>query len=804
MKKFIFIIVAAAALFAAVPLAQAVPSRKAPVPGSARGKVLDSSDGSPAAFATVALMAADSTMAAIGTSDTEGMYFLQAPAGEYTLRVSLMGYKDWETKVNLIDGGTDIREIRLEQDAQTLAAARVSEKIPLVEMKADKIVMNVRESAFAQGNDGYDLLRKAPGVTIDKDGNVKLNGKAVSVWIDGRPSHLSGDALKGLLKCTDGSTIDKIELIANPTAKYDAAGQGGIIDIKLKKNALAGLNGTLSADGGMWHYGSCGRTALEGRISANVGWRTKKTNTTLIAGGSADHSPFRLSVDTTMPSTAGDIRSNSSTMYDSDFHSRQLKLATDWFVDDRNTVGAIVSAPMYSFDMVTTPADNVSETWMDGALVSSASDESSDISKMPMYSGNLNYTHVFNAEKSSEVTANLDWYSNGNIYSNSRNSFDSATGASLLENLVSSDNRVNIWSGKADWQGLVFGKAMMEAGAKWASSRTDNSIRTVSSVDGTSTTGLVFRENIGAAYASASAQFGKFSGKLGLRGEYTSSVGDWDPQGRQYFDLFPSVNVSWTPSEKLMMALSYSRRINRPHYSQLDPTPNYIDSKNVMAGNKDLLPEYDNDISLTSGFGQHFSVVAGYSHTDGLQTQKPTFRADGSQFLTWENKGTRDILSFSGNISYLPVTKWLSWTLSATGMLIDSKPAFNAYTCLSFVLPKDWKVEWDGFYMAGMVWGYFEILPMGSSSIAVKKGFLDGKLTLNLKFDDIFDSMNSNIRVLGIEGGGSSLIQQKSFGRRAGIGLSWNFGKAQQPTRRRNVGNLEEASRAGKSGSIGK
>ncbi len=807
MKKFIFICIAAALLAGTGVPAAAAPSvkgifSKASAPATIKGKVLDKSDGSPAAFATVALVKADSTIAAVGMADAEGLWSLQAESGSYTLAVSLMGYKDHRSEITLSKDAS-LPDILLETDREMLAAARVSEKIPLVEMKADKIVMNVRESAFAQGNDGYDLLRKAPGVTIDKDGNVKLNGKAVSVWIDGRPSHLSGDALKGLLKSTDGSSIDKIELIANPTAKYDAAGQGGIIDIKLKKNALAGLNGTLSAEGGWWPFGEYGN-ALEGNVSANIGWRTKKTNTTLIIGGRTDRSPFLFGVDTDMATTAGAVTSKASTRYDSDFSSRQLKLAGDWFLDEKNTVGAIFTAPMHSFGMTTSKGDNLSETILGGTTVASTTEDGSELSKSPMYSGNLNFTHVFDAAKSSELTANLDWYRNGSTSSSSHESFDATTLSSLSKTVIGSDNVVNILSGKADWQGLAFGKVMMEAGAKWSSSRTDNAMSMSVTGEADKTNGFIYRESIGAAYASASGQFGKFSGKIGLRGEYTRSLGDWDTQAREYFDLFPSVNLAWNPSEKYMMSLSYSRRIDRPHYSQLDPTPEYMDSKNIMQGNKDLLPEYDDSFSLTAGFGQHFSLSAGYDHTSGLQTQKPTFNTDGSQILTWENKGERNIFFLSGNISYLPVTKWLSWTLSATGMTIDGKPAFNGYTCLSFVLPKDWKVEWDAFGNSGMTWGYFEILPMGSSSIAVKKSFLEGKLTLNLKMDDIFDSMNGNIKVNTGDEGTSSLITQRWFGRRAGIGLSWNFGKAQQPSRRRNVGNLEEASRAGKSGSIGK
>ena len=427
--------------------------------------------------------------------------------------------------------------------------------------------------------------------------------------------------------------------------------------------------------------------------------------------------------------------------------------------------------------------------------------ESESIYRGPRYSANLNYTHTFDEAKASEITANIDWYRNI-----SENVYDEKTldGSRTLlsETGMDSRNRVDIWSAKADWQGLVFGKVMAEAGGKWAFSRTGNNMNLTRTGEPDTDNSFIYDENIGALYVSASSSIGQaVSWKAGLRGEFTSSHGDWNEKPRNWFDLFPSLSLSWAKPGKVMAALSYSRRISRPRYSQLDPTPNFIDSRNYTAGNKDLLPEYTDALSLTAGFGQHFSLSAAWNHTTNLHAQVPSFLADGTEILTWSNYGHRNLSYISANISYLPLTKWLSWTLSASGMLIDTRPAFNGYTCLSFVLPKDWKVEWDGFMSAGMVWGLFEIGPMGSSSVAVKKSVMDGKLTFNFKMDDIFNTMRQTIRINSEAG--TTLMVQDIFMRKAVLGVSWNFGKAQQ-SRRRNVGNLEEAARAGKSGSIGK
>ena len=197
-----------------------------------KGIVCDKSTGEPLGWTTVALMRPDSTLAAGATCDDKGAYSLQAAPGEYIIKASLIGYKDIFRNVKIVSGRNEIEPLNMSEDTQMIAGATVTERVKLIEMKIDKLVMNVSQSAFAQGSNALDLIRKAPGVTIDKDGNVTLNGKKVQVWIDGRPSYLDGKGLEALLRSTSGSSIDKFELMEHPSAKYDAEGQGGIINIK--------------------------------------------------------------------------------------------------------------------------------------------------------------------------------------------------------------------------------------------------------------------------------------------------------------------------------------------------------------------------------------------------------------------------------------------------------------------------------------------------------------------------------------------------------------------------------------------
>ena len=244
-----------------------------------KGIVCDKSTGEPLGWTTVALMRPDSTLAAGATCDDKGAYSLQAAPGEYIIKASLIGYKDIFRNEKIVSGLNEIEPLNMSEDTQMIAGATVTERVKLIEMKIDKLVMNVSQSAFAQGSNALDLIRKAPGVTIDKDGNVTLNGKKVQVWIDGRPSYLDGKGLEALLRSTSGSSIDKFELMEHPSAKYDAEGQGGIINIKTKRNALSGLNGEIGTDDGGMYFGETGRFLMRENVNGSLSYRTAKTNT---------------------------------------------------------------------------------------------------------------------------------------------------------------------------------------------------------------------------------------------------------------------------------------------------------------------------------------------------------------------------------------------------------------------------------------------------------------------------------------------------------------------------------------------
>ena len=782
---------------------------------SLEGKVSDANGGAPLEYATAALRQADSTVVAVATTSADGSYRLSAPSGEYVVEISLLGYISQSCTAAL--PGT--KDFSLEPDREMLNAATVTERTPLMEMKIDKLVMNVGQSAFSQGSNGLELIKKAPGVTIDKDGNIKLNGKSVAVWIDGRPSYLDGESLQALLRSTSGDSIEKFEIMEHPSSKYDAAGHGGIINIKTKKNLARGLNGSLGFDGGgMYFGGDLDKFDMQASAWANVNCRTKKNNTFVnIYGGDYDMG-VGLDIRTIQQLPVGEYALDSRSLSEINYKSWQVKAGNDWFINDRNIFGVILTFPGGISTTLSDPSRNTSTTSVNGAPVQTMSTMTDNGSRTRRLTGNLNYTHVFNEARSAEMTVNLDWYRSATPSDNRLENDVLDAGSTVpYETMrsVVSDNLLNIYSAKLDYQTVMFNKAMVEAGFKWATSMTDSDTDREETGVPVWNTRFGYREHIGAVYASAALQLNpKWSLKAGLRGEYTGSYGNWITAGtdteRNYFDLFPTLYLGYNPSEKWRHSFSYTRRINRPGYWNLNPVEDLVDAHTTTVGNPDLLPEYSNDINISSGYGQHLYMSLGYNHTGQMSTQVPVFKENGDQQLKVDNFGKMDMVTLSGGLSALPLSKWLQFSLHVNGMYISNvstgdfrNESFTAmaYSCLSFILPSDWKVELDGRCNSPMAYGYFETSSSWVSNLGVKKNMLDNRLILSINVDDIFRSSRNDVTIVGM-GTTTSVMKQKYYSQCFHVGLSWNFGHAQQ-TRYRKVGQLDEASRSGGGSSSG-
>ncbi len=774
-------------------------------------KLVDKTDGSALGWATVAVRDVEGNITACTTTDENGMFKVNFPSA-HKMTISLIGYKD-VVLVELADGTV----VGMEADKESIAAATVTEKVRLVEMKVDKIVMNVSQSAFAQGSTGMDLIKKAPGVVIDKDGNITLNGKSVAIWIDGRPSYMDGKALEALLRSTPGTSIEKFELIANPSSKYDAQGQGGIINIKTKKNALSGFNGSLGGTVGGMYFGKTDRFLWQEDLWANLNYRTKKTNTFLNVYEGDYKTDIDFATDLETITSAGPFKQRTESLLCNDYKGMNVKLGNDWFIDDKNIFGVILNVPGSWNNMGGKGNDpfNGSSIQEAGGIRTENRSATDNDSKSLTTSANLNYTHIFDEARSSEITTNVDWYRTGSKSYNTVLNQDSVDGAEYVESKKVIDNKstVSIYSAKADWQSVVWKNAMLEAGGKWAGSFTDNRMLKTETSMPDNRNDFTYQEHIAALYVSLAKPFGKFSIKAGLRGEYTNSYGNWKSAGtdtrRSYFDLFPTFFAGWNKSENFMMNLSYTRRIQRPNYYNLNPAEEYADAHSFIVGNPDLKPQYTNSVSLSAVFYKHFSVAIGYDHNKDMFNQLPSYKENGDQLLTWGNFGYCHMAYLAANISGFQIAKWLQWTLNLNGLYSDNIDVnlrnrsfmFAGYTDFTFVLPKDWKIQIDGRYNSPMTWGYFRLEPVFVSNLGIKKNFLENRLTLSIDVDNLFRTQRQDLTVVGgtDENVTLSKLYQRYHSQKVKIGVSYNFGQAQR-SRYRKVGNLEETSRTSGTG----
>lgn len=824
----------------------------AQTPSTLSGMVQDKATGVPLPYATVAVMRADSSVHTGTVTDEKGLYQVVIdPCGEYLLAVSFIGYSTHYQHIRVAEGGLTLPTIVLEADDRMLQAVHVVAKAPIIEQQVDKLVMNVSQSAFAAGNTAMDLLRKAPGVSVDKDGNVQLNGQAVSVWIDGRPSQLDGKSLEMLLRGTDGTNIDKIEIISNPSAKYDAAGQGGIINIKTKRNFAQGLNGSVSFDVGAMAFNRQVSDLLPRKemmwdqsFNANVSYRTDKTNTFVQLSEQTEQMGVDYFNKMVSNINGHQIRQESGTMFNVDNSAFNFKIGNDWFIDKKNTLGVIFTMPISGMMQENDTNANHSFQTLDDVLVQQTLSHTVTDYDIRQYMGNINFTHVFDEAKSSELTANLDYFHNVTNTSNLQDNYylpllsPVAWVAALADSNkvlnLNSDNIIDIFSAKVDWQSVVLGKYMMEAGAKWALSKTDNMLTQLSSTQYRNDDSVYcselnspfdYTEHVGALYATMARQFtAQWTAKVGLRGEYTYAYNSDNTVKQNYFNLFPTVFVGYnTPDYMTRINVSYTRRIQRPNYTMLNPFRNYVDAHTCNVGNPDLKPSFSDNVYLSAGFGRYVTLYLNSVILKDVITTIPYLDpVAGEQMMVHDNFGSQTLLGGGMTITELPLSKSLSLmvnlgaydmhsadvqggrVLGTTTPLdtVDVHSFFGSlYGCLTWNLPKSWKIQFDGWCSSPIRTGYLSIGWNGGVDLGVKKTALDGRLVFSLNVNDIFRTMRNDFSM----DFGSDIVStfsQHYLWQKLKVGLVWNFGAAQKPLKHRKVGELDELGRTGSSNSL--
>ena len=778
------------------------------------GTVKDKTNDSPVPYATIALLRSDSSAITGVITGNDGKFIMQnVVAGDYILQVSLIGYEKTFCRVT-IPAQSDLGNINLTEHSVQMQEVVVTADRPLVTMKADRYIVNVSGNIQSSGRDALDILRNTPGVLVNSKGDISILGNSVQVWIDGRPLRISSEQLQVFLNSMQGGEIDRIEVITNPSSRYDAEGSGGIIDIRTKKGLQYGLTGILTVG-----YRQ-GRTDRE-NAGVNLNWRREKLNFF------GNYTAYRTTsweqinqinvVQTPTDTIEFDQNTISKTIKPS--LQNQYRVGIDYFINPKNIMGIIANGNFSnSGSMALRGVTKISPTYNDVNYSEAENIRSSNSNDIQV---NMNYQSMF-SKQGQQLNLDLDYARfNYDPLQQITNSYYNPSGVMISnpEQLRNTNPQITeIYSAKIDYTQPLWKNARAEMGAKASQSKTDNDLKYEEFVNGyweidaNRTNRFVLSEQISAAYININQRLGKFSLQAGLRGEYTWVEGKQKTTGEvndtTYFNLFPTFFVNYQMSSKHTLGISYSRRISRPDYSYLNPFEITLDAYSFSVGNPYLTPSYTHNVQLSYMFGQSLMTRIGYSITSDMIMRTPVEDTASKRYgTTFDNFGRSRNVSALANYRRQIVKIWMAnlyvqgayvinTSNEASGEFVNKGGMLTVQLNNNITITPTLSAELTGLYVSGMHRGYFVIEPQGNFSIGLRQMLLKNKMTLSLTINDIFYTYKDKMRAQ-YENVDYTLAYKRDS-RYVSLTLRYNFGSSTvRAARNKSTGIEDEASRAG-------
>jgi iron complex outermembrane recepter protein len=708
----------------------------------------------------------DTVMFKSSMSDKEGKFsFAGIPPGSYIIRVSAVGHSEISGfPISIIEGtkAIQIPPFLLRKQNTELQSVAVVVKKPFIEQKSDRILVNVDASPANAGTSVMDVLEKSPGVSVDKDGNISLKGKqGVTVMIDGRPTYMSGTQLAFYLKSLPSSAIDQLEIMSNPSAKYDAAGNSGIINIKTKKNKAKGFNGSTTLTYTQGEYAKPGG-------NLNMNYRENKFNFFLNGGYTYWQGFQNLDINRNYLDE-GTEQINS--IFTQNTHMKflspelNLKLGADYFLDSKTTLGIVLSGYQ------TNESDNSQSyiTLKNGNNVTDSLVQSFGNIHSIWTNGtaNLNFKRQFDSA-GRELTADADYIyyksTSDQLFQNYTYNPDMKP---ISSNTLSGDlpSTINIYSFKTDYTHPFQSGLKLEAGIKTSFVATDNKANYYNldgfeyTPDTTKTNYFVYHENINAAYVNFTKKYKKWNFQAGLRIENTNydghqygniyTINNNDSSFKKsYVNAFPSAYITYELNDKNVFNFNFGRRIDRPDYGDLNPFLFFLDEYTYQAGNPYLQPQYSTNIELSHTYHNELTTTLNYSNTQNFFAE--TFQQDGHATIVRRgNIGRRENAGIAVSLNK-PLTKWWTTTLYVnvnynhfTGELYGEMLNVDAVTGMGnmtnmFKFKKGWSAELSGWYRTSGIEGQIYIHPVGQITTAIARQILKEKGTLKLGLRDVF------------------------------------------------------------------
>lgn len=817
----------AAILVAWLSTAQILAFGQDPLTGKSRGtgrisgKVVKDSK-QPFDLATVALFnTIDSSLLKSTFTSEDGKFsFEQLKEGSYQLRISAMGYQNLLTAVVVLKESTDnvlLAELTLIAATKDLKEVAITGKKAFVERKIDRTVVNVDALIANAGTTAMDVLEKSPGVIVDQNGVISLKGKqGVTIFIDGKPSYLSGTDLENYLRSLPSSSLDQIELMTNPPAKYDAAGQGGVINIKIRKNNQGGWNGGLNLG---YVQGKLPRS----NNSFNMNYRKDRLNFFTNLSHSYQNNFTDLDLFRRYKNEDGSTQS----FFEQNSYIRRKgntfngKVGMDYYQSEKSTWGLVLTGMDRAGNQST---DNVSQLLNAGreldSVVKALSKEKESFQNLGV---NLNYRHDFD-KHGQQIALDADYlvYKTNNrqqIFNSSYFPDQSLKSKDILHGELPAN--IKIYSLKADYTKPLKKDWKLEAGVKSSYTKTDNigdysyTVGEITSPDYQKSNHFIYKENINSAYLNLSRESGKWSIQLGLRAENTNSDGHQlgnplKPDSafkRNYTSLFPTAYLSYKLDTlgNNQIGLNYGRRIDRPYFQDLNPFISPLDKFTFYEGNPFLNPSFTNSIELSHTFKNKITTTLSYSDTKDEVNETIEIR-DGIYYSRPGNIGRKIVKSLSVN-SGLDLFKWLSWQFYGELTNLDARSAdfysgslhtkgtfFFTNNSFQFKLSKSWTAEGSGSYRTKITNAQFVVGRIYGFNAGVQKK-LSPSSTIRLNGNDLFYTKITNGKInnlASVEAG----WRNRGDSRTVVLSYSYRFGKTFSDARKhKNTGAEEEQNR---------
>ena len=788
------------------------------------GTVLDG-ERSPLASASVDIRkAADSSVVKYTVTDAKGKYqFSDITPGRYFFHVSHIGYGDqFSAPYTLKEGEQGMAPVlQMAKTTGDLKQVVVSARKPVIEVKADKMILNVEGNINAVGEDALELLRKSPGIMVDKDNNISLSGKnGLKIYIDGRELPLNGSDLSDYLKTLHASEIESIEIISNPSAKYEASGNAGIINIRLKKNKSFGSNGSLT---GGYDVGT------HSNYNAGLSFNHRDQHVNLF--GTYNYNDNTSSFYMLLRREQLDTLFNQQSTIRNKTASHSFKMGADYFLDKQNTFGVMLTGTLSDNSLATTsntPISYIPSKQVDRIL------QANNTGSGRRDNGNLNLNYHHTDSLGHDLNMDGD-YGIYHIRSNQLqpNLYFDPTGQTLLYSDVFNmlaPTDIDIYSFKTDYE-QDFAKGRLGLGGKFSYVSSGNDFQQydvenlAKIMDTLNSNNFTYKENINAVYGNYSRTLKGWAIQAGLRVENTNARGisqgyrldngvytNYDSGfDRHYTGFFPSGAVTYNKDPMKQWTLTYSRRIDRPAYQDLNPFEFKLDEYTFRKGNTDLRPQYTNSVGLTYVYHSKLTTTLNYSHVKDVFTQLIDTVDLSKAFITKTNLATQDITSL--NVSYPVQYKWYSLFANVNafyslykanfgvGRTIDLNVAsVNIFAQQSFTLGKGWTGQLSGFFTSPSVWqGTFKTRSMGSVDGGFQKNLFGNKATLKASVSDIFNTLHWTATS---DFAGQQVLSQGHFeSRQLKLYFTYKFGNTQVKTaRQRNISSEEESKRVGSQG----